>query len=410
MKTDHTCMRLGALLSAPALGYHPAAWRHLDVRPEHSLSFDHYRDLAHAAERGRFDMVLLTEAVGEPAHDGKTDELRRQSHMAYLEPLTLLSALAVHTRHIGLAATVTTTCHEPFPVARTLASLDFISGGRCGWHITVPVTDAEARNFGMEQRPGEAMGYHRAHEFLAVTTRLWDGWEDDAFVYDQAAGRYFDPDKLHVPDHRGEHFQVRGPLNIARPPQGRPVLVHSAGTSSDGDDLAAGWADVVLTGRRTLKQAQGAYRALRELITGCGRNPDEVRIMSTVSLVTGRTQSEAEDAYGALENLLDPDIRRETPAGGRGPLFLIGTPRSIADELEEWFTQGAADGFMFMPSHLPHGLTDIVDLVVPELQRRGLVRTRYEGPTLRDHLGLPRPEPARPSGPRSALERISKGS
>ncbi|MER6471600.1 NtaA/DmoA family FMN-dependent monooxygenase [Streptomyces collinus] len=390
MKTDHTPMRLGVTLPAPALGHHAAAWRHPGVRPERALSFDHYRALTQTAERGMLDFVLLADAPGtDPANDDVPEAPHRT--VGGLEPLSLLSALAVHTRHIGLVASASTTCNEPFPLARTLASLDFISGGRSGWHVTVPLTDAEARNLGMDRPPGKAIGYHRADEFLKVATRLWDSWEDEAFLYDQLTGRYFDPAKSHAPAHSGDHFQVRGPLSIARPPQGHPVLVHSPGPSDDARDLAAGWADVILTGRPAAAPPSAEIGALRARLAEHGRDPDGIRIMPTVFLVTGRTRAEAEDTYSALQNLLPTGGRPEAPGAGPGSAFLLGSAQEVADVLEEWFVDGGADGFVFLPSHLPDGLGALVDHVVPLLRRRGLIRTRYTGYSLRDHLGLSRP-------------------
>ncbi|MEU1814740.1 LLM class flavin-dependent oxidoreductase [Streptomyces roseifaciens] len=433
-------MKLGAFLPAP--GHHVAAWRHPNARPDGGLDFAYYRSLVQTAERGKFDMVFLSDGAGVRTHYKDADELSRQGRMVHFEPLTLLSALAVHTTHIGLTATASTTYNEPFNVARKFSSLDHLSAGRAGWNVVTSVTDAEAQNFNLDRQPAHAARYHRAREFMEVVTGLWDSWEDDAFLYDKESGRYFDPAKLHVLGHKGEHFQVRGPLNLARSPQGRPVIVQ-AGSSGDGMDFAARWAEVVFTAQQTLGQAQVFYKDVKDRVAGHGRNPDDVKVLPGVFIVAGRTQAEAEDKYAVLQELVDPvvglglltgllgdvDISHlpldgplpELPptegstsrqqlvyeqarsqgltirelflsvAGGRGHSFLLGTPQTIADELESWFTEGSADGFNVMPGYLPDGLDDIVDLVVPELQRRGLFRTEYEGTTLRDHLGLQRP-------------------
>ncbi|MFG2196044.1 LLM class flavin-dependent oxidoreductase [Streptomyces sp. NPDC048639] len=438
--TSRRMMKLGAFLPAP--GHHVAAWRHPEARPDGGLDFDHYRSVVQTAERGKFDMIFLSDGAGIRTHYRDADELSRQGRMVHFEPLTLLSALAVHTTHIGLTATASTTYNEPFHIARKFASLDHLSGGRSGWNVVTSVTDAEARNFNLDQQPDHATRYHRAREFMDVVTGLWDSWEDDAFLHDQKSGRFFDPEKLHILGHRGEHFQVRGPLNVARPPQGHPVIVQ-AGSSPDGQDFAARWAEVVFTAQQTLDQAQTYYRGMREQAAAHGRNPDDVKILPGVFLMAGRTRAEAEDKYAELQDLVDPVVglglltgllgdvdishlpldgplpelpptegstsrqqlvyeqaRRQgltirqlylSVAGGRGHRFLLGTPETIADELEDWFHNEAADGFNIMPSHLPGGLDDIVDLVVPELQRRGLMRTAYEGTTLRENLGLPRP-------------------
>ncbi|WP_318658292.1 LLM class flavin-dependent oxidoreductase [Streptomyces triticiradicis] len=440
MSVSRRMMKLGAFLPAP--GHHVAAWRHPHARPDGGLDFDYYRSLVRTAERGRFDMVFLSDGAGVRTTYRDAEELSRQGRMVHFEPLTLLSALAVHTTHIGLTATASTTYNEPFNIARKFASLDFLSSGRSGWNVVTSVTDAEAQNFNLDRQPDHATRYDRAREFMDVVTGLWDSWEDDAFEYDKESGRFFDPDKLHILHHQGKHFSVRGPLNVARPPQGYPVIVQ-AGSSPDGQDFAARWAEVVFTAQQTLDQARTFYRGIKKQAAEHGRNPDDVKVLPGTFIVVGRTRAEAEDKYAALQDLVDPVVglglltgqlgdvdisghpldgplpdlpptegstskqqliyeqaRREgltirqlylSVAGGRGHRFLLGTPESIADELEEWFVGEGADGFNIMPDYLPDGLDAIVDLLVPELQRRGLFRTEYEGRTLRDNLGLPRP-------------------
>ncbi|WP_308217775.1 LLM class flavin-dependent oxidoreductase [Streptantibioticus silvisoli] len=440
MSAHRRMMKLGAFLPAP--GHHVAAWRHPNARPDGGLDFDYYRSIVQTAERGRFDMVFLSDGAGVRTHYKDADELSRQGRMVHFEPLTLLSALAVHTTHIGLTATASTTYNEPFHIARKFASLDFLSGGRAGWNVVTSVTDVEAQNFNLDKQPDHAARYHRSREFMDVVTGLWDSWEDDAFLYNKESGRFFDPAKLHILHHKGEHFSVRGPLNVPRPPQGHPVIVQ-AGSSPDGQDFAAQWAEVVFTAQQTLEQAQTYYRGMKQQIAGHGRNPDDVKILPGAFIVVGRTRAEAEDKYDTLQSLVDPvvglglltgqlgnvDISGypldgplpELPAtegstskqqliyqqakrqgltirelylkvsAGRGHRFLLGTPETIADELEEWFVNEGADGFNILPDYLPDGLDAIVDLLVPELQRRGLMRTEYEGRTLRENLGLPRP-------------------
>ncbi len=435
-------MKLGAFLPAP--GHHVAAWRHPDARPDGGLDFDYYRSLVQTAERGRFDMMFLSDGAGVRTKYKDADELSRQGRMVHFEPLTLLSALAVHTKHIGLTATASTTYNEPFTVARQFASLDHLSGGRSGWNVVTSATDAEARNYNLDKQPEHAARYHRAREFMEVVTGLWDSWEDNAFLHDKESGRFFDPSKLHILGHQGEHFSVRGPLNVARPPQGHPVIVQ-AGSSVDGQDFAARWAEVVFTVQQTLEQAQAYYRGVKEQVAGHGRDPDMVKILPGAFIVVGRTQAEAEDKYATLQSLVDPVVGLgmlsyqlgmidlspypldeplpELPptvegsegkqrviyesarakgltirelylsvAAGRGHRLLLGTPEVVADQLEEWFSEDAADGFNIMPDYHPGGLEAIVDLLVPELQRRGLMRTEYEGTTLRENLGLPRPD------------------
>ncbi|MGF1431019.1 LLM class flavin-dependent oxidoreductase [Kitasatospora sp. LaBMicrA B282] len=440
MTSTRRTMKLGAFLPAP--GHHVAAWRHPRSRPEGGLDFDYYRSLVQTAERGLFDMVFLSDGAGVRTHYKDADELSRQGRMVHFEPLTLLSALAVHTKHIGLTATASTTYNEPFHIARKFASLDHLSHGRAGWNVVTSATDAEARNFNLEQQPDHAARYHRAREFMEVVTGLWDSWEDDAFLYDKASGRFFDPAKLHVLGHRGEHFAVRGPLNVARPPQGHPVIVQ-AGSSADGQDFAAQWAEVVFTVQQTLDQAQTYRRGLRKQVEDHGRDPDGLKVMPGAFLVLGRTQAEAEDRFAELQDLVDPvlgmslltaqlgdvdlsghdldgplpelpetggsigkqqviyqqarsqglTIRQvyQSVSAGRGHHRLVGTAESIADQLEDWFVNEGADGFNIMPDCLPDGLDQIVTLLVPELQRRGLMRTAYQGSTLRENLGLARP-------------------
>lgn len=432
-------MKLGAFLPAP--GHHVAAWRHPQARADGGMDLQYYTRLAQTAERGKFDMMFLSDGVGVRTHYRDADELSRWGRMVHFEPLTLLSALAVVTEHLGLTATASTTYHEPFHVARFFASIDHLSQGRAGWNIVTSCSDAEARNFNREQQPDHATRYRRAREFMTVVSGLWDSWEDDAFLYDKGSGRYFEPKKLHVLNHKGDFFSVKGPLNVARSPQGYPVLVQ-AGASEDGQDFAAQWAEVVFTACQTLEQGQSFYQNIKDQVAKHGRDPDHVKVMPGVFTVVGASQREAEDTYAVLQDCIDPvvalgllsdrlgfdvsGLALDAPlpeltttescqsraqlvyeqsqreglsvrqlafklAGGRGHRSLVGTPSSIADQLEEWFNAGAADGFNVMPAYLPDELTKFVDLVVPELQRRGLFRREYEGKTLRENLGIPRP-------------------
>ncbi len=440
MSAHRRMMKLGAFLPAP--GHHVAAWRLPDSHPQGVLDFAYYRDLVQTAERGMFDMIFLSDGAGVRTSYRNADELSRQGRMVHFEPLTLLSALAVHTEHIGLTATASTSYNEPFNIARKFASLDHLSGGRSGWNVVTSATDAEARNFNLDQQADHSTRYRRAREFMEVVAGLWDSWEDDAFLHDRESGRFFDPDKLHILGHQGEYFSVRGPLNVARPPQGHPVIVQ-AGSSPDGQDFAGRWAEVVFTAQQTLEQARKYYASIKEHVSSHGREPQDVKVMPGACVLVKETLAEAEDTYARLQDLVDPvvglglltgqlgdvDISgypldgplpplpategstskqqliyeqaqrqgltiRElylSVSGSRGHRFLMGTPATIADQLEDWFTQEAADGFNIMPDYLPGGLTDIAGLLVPELQRRGLVRTAWEGSTLRDNLELPRP-------------------
>ena len=435
-------MNLGAFFHPT--GHHVAAWMHPDAQIDAGTNVDHYIEITQTAERGKFDLVFLADALA--TRDGKLESLSRwPQYMAYFEPITLLSALASVTSRIGLVATATTSYNEPYNVARKFASLDHISHGRAGWNVVTSANLSEAFNFGREAHFEHGERYDRALEFAEVVRGLWDSWDDDAFVRDRAAGRYFTPEKLHYLHHKGEHFSVRGPLNAARPPQGHPVLFQ-AGSSEAGKELAARTAEAVFTPLHTLEAAQGFYRDLKGRLAKHGRLPEHLRIMPGLNPIVGRTRQEAEEKHQYLQALIHPDVGLELLsnaiggfdltgypldgplpeaayatktnagttsfrnvlgwarnekltirqlyqrfAGARGQRTLIGTASEIADQMEEWFLSFGVDGFLIQPSHLPGGLNDFVAMVIPELQERGLFRTEYEGTTLRDHLGLPRP-------------------
>ncbi|MDR5836479.1 LLM class flavin-dependent oxidoreductase [Caballeronia sp. LZ034LL] len=431
-------MHLATLLQPN--GHHTAGWRHPDAELGGDHGFELYRKLAQTAERGRFDVLFLADAVGLRERE-TVEQLSRSPITVNLEPLGLLSALSVVTSRIGLAATASTTYNEPYHVARKFATLDHLSGGRAGWNVVTSFTDGEARNFNREHHPDHASRYSRAREFVAVVRGLWDSWDDDAFVRDKHTGRYFDPAGLHVLDHRGEHFSVRGPLNLARSPQGHPVIFQ-AGSSDDGIGLAAATADAVYVAAQTLEEAQTYYARLKLEVAALGRAPDAVKILPGIQPFIGRTEKEAQEKHRALLDLIHPDAglgilstligvdmsaypldglvpdlpvteshrsrqkllldlaRRHKltvrqlyghVCNGAGHHTVTGTPVQIADRLQHWFENGAADGFNILPPWLPGGLDDFVDYVIPELQRRGLFRREYEGRTLRDHLGLQRP-------------------
>ncbi|MFF3322563.1 LLM class flavin-dependent oxidoreductase [Streptomyces sp. NPDC002889] len=418
-------------------GHHDAAWRHPLTQPERITDLSYFQELARTAERGKLDSLFLADGVALWGN-------ARYNAVGGFEPLTLLSALAVATEHIGLIATVSTTFNEPFHVARKFASLDHLSGGRAGWNIVTSGNVAEARNFGREEHPEHALRYERAAEFLDVTKRLWDSWRDDAPVIDRERGVYSEEGAVRSIDHRGTHFRVDGPLNVQRSPQGHPLLVQ-AGSSEDGKEFAARYAEAVFTAQQTLADGQTFYKDLKSRLAKYGRTAGQLKILPGICPVIGATETEAralEDEltglqvpeYGLqqLSGMLGTDLtglpldgplpelpeeqdingnksrftlvaelaRRESLTireliarlgGGRGHRVFAGTPEQIADQLEEWFTQGAADGFNIMPPLLPGGLDDFVDHVVPLLQQRGLFRTEYAGHTLRDHYGLERP-------------------
>lgn len=291
-------LRLGAFLMSS--GHHVAAWRHPSATADAGLNFEHYRQIAQTAERGKFDMIFFADGVAVRDRGKGTEALSRTA-VVHFEPLTLLSALSVVTERIGLTATVSTTYNEPFHLARKFASLDYLSGGRAGWNLVTSATVAEAKNFSREKHMEHTLRYERAKEFVDVVTALWDSWEDDAFLRDKESGVYFDPDKLHVPNHKGEHFSVRGPLNVARPIQGYPVIIQ-AGSSDDGQDLAAQTAEVIFTAQQTLAEAQAFYSGVKGKLAKYGRSPDHLKIMPGVFPVIGRTEQEAKDKYEQLQD------------------------------------------------------------------------------------------------------------
>lgn len=431
-------MNLGVFVETT--GRHLAGWRHPGVNPLAPLDLAHYRQAIEIAERGLFDLFFL--ADGLAIRDRSAERLGR-GPKAHFEPLTLLSALSTASRHIGLIATASTTFNEPFHIARKFASLDFLSGGRAGWNIVTSSSAAEAENFGAGPIMPAEERYRRAGEFVDVVRGLWDSWDDDAIVADQASGVYFRPDGLHALNHRGAFFSVRGPLNIARAPQGHPLLVQ-AGSSAAGMALGAAVGEVIYTAQTTLADARLFYDQLKAQARAAGRSPDALRILPGLFPVVGRTRHEAREKFDYLQSLIHPDVglaQLEHHLGGvdlsgypldgplpdllqagdnatsriallqhvarrdnltirdlylqvaiaRGHPVLIGTATDIADMMTAWFQEGGADGFNIMPGWLPGGLADFVDLVVPELQRRGVFRRRYQGATTREIMGLARP-------------------
>ena len=437
--TDHRQLRLGGFLQAT--GHHIAAWRHPDSQADAGLNLGHYRELAQTAERGRFDMIFLADSPGAGA-DKDPAAFALEGKSARFEPVTLWAALSQVTSNLGFVATATTTYEDPYTLARKFASLDWISAGRSAWNVVTTGMDVAA-NFGLERHPDHSLRYERAEEFLEVTRKLWDSYEDDAFVRDRESGIYVDTGKVHQVEHKGAHFDVRGLFNVGRPPQGYPVIVQ-AGASEAGRDLAARTSEVIFTANLTLEDAQAFYADVKGRLPRFGRAADQLLIMPGIFPVLGGTEAEARDNYEYLQSLIHPEtawnilrrryegvdlsgyslddkapplpgetngnksrlklvtdyLEREQPtlrelyrtmATARGHRVAVGTPEQVADGIQQWFEQGAADGFNVMPPILPTGLTDFVDQVVPILQRRGLFRTEYEGATLRENLGLERP-------------------
>src|SRR5580698_3963859 len=320
--SDRRQMKLGAFFHPT--GHHVASWLHPEAQIDAGTNVEHYIELAQTAERGKFDLMFLADALA--TRDGNLEALSRwPQYMAYFEPITLLSAIAAVTKRIGLVSTATTSYNEPYNVARKYASLDHISGGRAGWNVVTSANIAEAWNFGREQHYQHGERYDRAVEFVEVVQGLWDSWEDDAFVRDRASGRYWVPEKLHTLNHKGEHFSVRGPLNVARPPQGQPVIFQ-AGSSEVGRELAARTAEAVFTPQHSLEGAQAFYRDLKGRMAKYGRSPDHLRIMPGLNPIVGRTRQEAEEKHQYLQALIHPDVGLELLSNAIGGFDLTGYP------------------------------------------------------------------------------------
>ena len=428
-------MRLG--LSIRGHGYHPAAWRHPDVPADGTLHVEHYVRSTRIAERGKMDMIFFADGAGIRQGDIPRGSLARTGRdMIELEPMTLLPALAMVSENVGLVTTASTTYNEPYNLARKFATLDLISKGRAGWNVVASWSEHEARNFGLETTLDYDTRYARSAEFVDVVKGLWDGWEDGALVLDKAGGQYYDETKMHVLDHRGRFFKVRGPLTVTCMPQGHPVIVQ-AGASEQGRELGAATADVIYAINTSLDSARAYYADVKGRMAKYGREPDDLKIMPAFCPIVGRTRAEAQAKYDQLQALFDPlaglgslysafgdlsgyalddplpedalgkqelrslsaqfveRMRREKPtirdlylrAGITGSAC-IGTPDDIADAMQALFEAGACDGFNITPATLPGGAEDFVDMVVPELRRRGLFRADFEGKTLRENLGL----------------------
>src|SRR6266853_109315 len=417
-------LRLGAFMRPVSI--HTAAWRYPGAFPDANFNFQHLKRFAQTLERGKFDAFFMADHLA--VLNMPVQALKRSATVTSFDPLTLLPALAVLTEHLGLIATASTTYNEPYHVARKFASLDHISRGRAGWNVVTSGNPDEAMNFGLEEHVEHAERYRRAREFFDVVTGLWDSWADDAFVRNVETGVYFDPEKLHILNHEGEHLKVRGPLNIARPIQGWPVIVQ-AGASEAGRQLAAETAEVIFASGGNLADAQRFYADVKGRMTELGRSPDHMKILPGALVVVGDSASEAHEKRALLDSLVHPDsgiaslsialghdasgfdldgplpeipesnasksgrervierARRDNLtvrqlaqiAGSYGGLALVGTPEMIADQMEQWLYSDACDGFNIMFPWVPGGLDDFVDRVVPELQRRGLFRREYEG-------------------------------
>ncbi len=420
----------------PAGEYH--TWRHSGGVVDADMNIEAHLHAAQVAEKGKFDFMFYADSVSFRHDRIGWDALKGSGGNHYFDAMTILPALAVVTSRIGLAATISTTYSEPYHIARKLATLDHISHGRAGWNLITSGQDSEALNFNLDGQLPTEVRYERAREFLNVVRDLWDSWEDEAILRDPTTNIYFDPARVHTPDHRGKYFKVRGPLNLPRPPQGQPVICQ-AGGSVTGWELAAETSDLLFTKSASLSDAQHFYREVKSRMAKYGRTPDQLKIMMEVSVVASPTDSEAREKGRAIrasqtehegrarlrqyvpgidfsDFLLDeplPDLvelnqaskrfrislekdgrrvtMRELIDSGLGILSLVGAPGTIAGTMEKWVAEKGCDGFIVKAPLFPQGLEDVVNLLIPELQTRGLFRADYEGKTLRDHLNLPRP-------------------
>ena len=429
-------LRLGAFMRPVSI--HTAAWRYPGGTPDANFNLRSIIGFAKKLEQGKFDAFFMADHLA--VLNMPIEALKRSATVTSFDPLTLLPALAMVTEHLGLIATASTTFEPPYTIARRFASLDHISGGRAAWNLVTTSNPDAALNFGIDEKVGHGQRYRRAREFVDVVTGLWDSFADDAFIRDVNSGVFFDPEKMHILGHKGDYLSVRGPLNIARPPQGWPVIVQ-AGASEAGRQLAAETAEVIFAAQSTLDSGQKFYADIKGRMIKLGRNPDHLKVLPGAFVVVGETAEEAQKKRALLDSLVhydsgiaslsialghdassfDPNrplphipesnasksgrervlalAERENLTvrqlagrlGGYSGLAMVGTPAMIADQMEEWLMNGACDGFNVMFPYLPGGLDDFVDQVVPELQRRGIFRTDYEGRTLRENLGLPRP-------------------
>lgn len=428
-------MKLGVFLMGT--GHHIASWRHPDVPEDANEDLNYFQNIAKIAEGAKLDMLFLSDGLS-------FNQLSHPAELVRFEPVSLVASLSAITKNIGFVATASTTYNEPFHIARKFSSLDHLNNGRSAWNVVTSYYQTEANNFNQKSHLDHSLRYKKAAEFVEVVKGLWDSWEEDALVRDKKSGVFFDPEKLHTLDHKGTYYSVKGPLNSSRSPQGRPVIVQ-AGSSEDGINLAAQTADVIFTAQQTLEEAQAFYQKVKQKAVEYGRSPDDIKIMPGVSPYIGQTKEEALAKYEQLQQLITPEIgldflaeylggfdvsgydldgplpdvipetngnqsrrqliidlaKRENLtirelylriAGSRGHRIIFGNPEEIADQLEEWIVNDAADGFNLMFSNFPNSIVDFTATVVPILQQRGLFRTEYEGTTLRKNLGLSKVE------------------
>ena len=432
-------MKLG--FNIVANGAHVAGWRMPDANERAATDIRLWKQLAQAAERARIHFMFWADGIAV-RHNARDDtELSYNPRIDVFEPLTVIGALAAVTEHLGFVASASTTYNEPFHVARKFASLDYVTEGRVGWNVVTSWSEQEAHNFGLDAHVEHGLRYRRAEEFVDVVFGLWDSWDDDAFIRDKSSGHYFDPARLHTLNHVGEQLKVRGPLNTARPVQGYPIIAQ-AGSSGPGQDLGARIADLIYTQQKTRAAAAEFYRSVKDHGARAGRDPATMLVMPGILPVLGRTQSEAEDRYARLQDMVHPGIglpmlrdvfgdlsghdldgplppplprsnalksahdkltaqaaqpgmtiRKlyQDQAGASGHCVYVGTAQGAADLMQEWFETEACDGWNLIPPYMPGPAIECLEWLVPELQRRGLAQTEYTGTTLRDSLGLARP-------------------
>ncbi len=437
-------MTLVAFMQAGNVTVYSGSWRY----PSADLGFltmDYYTQVAKTLEKGKFDALFFDDRLAMPGVYGNSvaEAVRYGARPIKLDLTAVLGGIAATTSHIGIGATYSTTYYDPYHVARTFATLDHLSGGRAAWNVVTSINDSEAQNFGVESHMDHDARYDRADEFLQAVTELWDSWEQDALIMDQASGEFADPSKVHEINHKGEYFSVRGPLTVPRTPQGRPVILQ-AGSSGRGQAFASTWADMIFTADPSLAVAQKHYAAQKEQIAASGRDPEDVKQLPMAYVVVGETQAIAEekerlflDAYvhpvaslallsevmnydfakhdlddvvtdemmsassglrglaQGVRNHLGRDVTVRDLAAHRatllqGPRF-VGTAESVADQMQEWFETRGCDGFVLAATHLPGAFEEVVRMVIPVLQERGLFRREYEGVTLREHLGIEQP-------------------
>ena len=427
-----------AVFLAGDSNYHHLGWRHSEAAVDAGHNFERWREFARIAENGKLDMLFIADQIaivgGEDLY-----AISNNAKVDRLEPLTLLSALAPFTKQIGLAATCATSYSEPYTVARMFGTLDHISGGRAGWNCVTGGQAEEALNFSMDRHADHGDRYERANEFVDVVLGLWNSFEHDALLYDKERGKYFDPTKVHPLRHQGKHFKVRGPLNLSRTPQGRPVIIQAGGSEATVD-MASRVADVVFTAQADIVAAQAFYKSIKRRAVSYGRQPEHVKVMPGISVYVASTRREAQEKFDALHAMVDvpdaiaglgrlmnvdlsefdpdgplPDFKgNQLRMSGPGSFsriareysltlgqvairakaskmhgLIVGSAKDVADHMQDWLLNGAADGFNLLPPIVPGSLEDFCALVVPELQNRGLFRTDYEGDTLRANLGLP---------------------